>query len=120
MAVSKSRYITVTDHQSGLQIAVEIRNNDGTRLDNTPYQNVAVEPRGETVFNPWYLSARRQSSRLIACLSPIKEITMRLLLLGCLSVVLGCAVTPKAEQGSLPKNSSVKNKLSRQQHQSTR
>ncbi len=39
-----------TDHQSGLQIAVEIRNNDGTRLDNTPYQNVAVEPRGETVF----------------------------------------------------------------------
>ena len=39
-----------TDHQSGLQISVEIRNNDGTRLDNTPYQNVAVEPRGETVF----------------------------------------------------------------------
>ena len=36
---------------------------------------------------------------------------MRLLLLGCLSVVLGCAVTPKAEQGSLPKNSSVEKQI---------
>jgi hypothetical protein len=40
-----------TDHQSGLQIAVEIRSADGARLDNTPYQNIAVEPRGETVFD---------------------------------------------------------------------
>ena len=40
-----------TDHQSGLQIAVEIRDANGARLDNTPYQNVAVEPRGETVFD---------------------------------------------------------------------
>ena len=40
-----------TDHQSGLQIAVEIRADNGTRLDSTPYQNVAVEPRGETVFD---------------------------------------------------------------------
>ena len=39
-----------TDHQSGLQIAVEVRSAEGVRLDNSPYQNIAVEPRGETVF----------------------------------------------------------------------
>ena len=57
MAVSKPRWHNRTDHQSGLVVPVEIRNNDGTRLDNTPYQNVAVEPRGETVFNfPVFIS----------------------------------------------------------------
>lgn len=40
-----------TDAQSGLQIALEIRDANGAKLDGTPFQNVAVEPRGETVFS---------------------------------------------------------------------
>jgi hypothetical protein len=36
---------------------------------------------------------------------------MRLILLGCLSLSLGCAVTPKAQQGSLPKNSSPEKQI---------
>lgn len=36
---------------------------------------------------------------------------MRLILLSCLALSLGCAVTPKAEQGALPKNSSPEKQI---------
>jgi len=39
-----------TAHQAAVQIALEIKDADGVRLDQTPYENIGVEPRGEAVW----------------------------------------------------------------------